>query len=153
MKKVMRCIFSIFAAIAYRIKSILKTVLKLLFTTWHRPTVNLVNNLIPLGLWQLWTLSWDGRINFKMLFLKILRLSDFWIFLSILFHSITVEGKKEFFKKIMSHFKRRNIFDESCKAWSARHSNNIEQVCMRLLVEDLIEITKFSISSSFFERF
>ena len=34
-----------------------------------------------------------------MLFLKILRLSDFRIFLSILFYSITVEGKKELFKK------------------------------------------------------
>ena len=34
-----------------------------------------------------------------MLFLKILKLSDFGIFLSILFHSITVERKKEFFKK------------------------------------------------------
>ena len=31
-KKVMRCGFNIFAAIAYRIKSILKTVLKLVFT-------------------------------------------------------------------------------------------------------------------------
>ena len=30
-----------------------------------------------------------------MLFLKILRLSGFWIFLSILFQSITVEGKRE----------------------------------------------------------
>ena len=34
-----------------------------------------------------------------MLFLKIVRLSNFRIFLSILFHSITVEGKKEFLKK------------------------------------------------------
>ena len=34
-----------------------------------------------------------------MLFLKILRLPDFRIFLSILFHSIKVKGKKEFLKK------------------------------------------------------
>ena len=34
-----------------------------------------------------------------MLFLKILRLSDFRILLPILLHSITVEGKKEFLKK------------------------------------------------------
>ena len=34
-----------------------------------------------------------------MVFLKILRLSDFRIFLSVLFHSITAEGKKEFLKK------------------------------------------------------
>ena len=34
-----------------------------------------------------------------MLFLKTLRLSDFRIFLSILFYSIAVEGKKDFFKK------------------------------------------------------
>ena len=32
-------------------------------------------------------------------FLKILRLSDFRMFLSILFHSITVEGKTEFLKR------------------------------------------------------
>ena len=34
-----------------------------------------------------------------MFFSKILSLSDFRIFLSILFHSVTVEGKNEFLKK------------------------------------------------------
>ena len=92
-KKVMRYCFNIFVANAYRIKSILKTVLKLVFTKVTRPTLNLVNNWICLGLWQLSTLFWDDHTNFKMLFLKILRLSDF----RILFRSVTVEGKKEFF--------------------------------------------------------
>ena len=44
-------------------------------------------------------LRWPYKVFFKVLFLKILRLSDFWIFLSILFHSLAVEGKKEFKKK------------------------------------------------------
>ena len=42
-------------------------------------------------------LRWPYK--FLNAFLKILRLSDFRIFLSILFHSITVEGKKEFLRK------------------------------------------------------
>ena len=84
---------------------------------------------------------YDDRINLKMFFLKILRLSDFRVFFSTLFHSITVGGKKGIFKKIMSHFKRRNIY------------RNIEKVCRRLLVQDLIKIIKFFITSSFFERF
>ena len=82
-----------------------------------------------------------------MLFLKILRLSYSRIFLSILFQSITVEGKKEFLKKIMSHFKRKNIFDVS-----ARHRNSIEEVGRRLLVKDLMKIREFSMPSSFFAR-
>ena len=126
--------------------------LSLYLWRWLRPTLNLANNLIPLGLWQLQTMFWDGRICFKMLFLKILRLSGFRIFLSVLFHSITVEGNREFSKNVMSHFKRRNNFDVSCKVWSARQRNNIQQICRRLLAKDLIKVTEFSIKSSFFRE-
>ena len=70
-----------------------KLFLNLCSRRWLRPALNLVNNWICLGLWQLSTLFWDGHTNFKMLFLKILGLSDF----RILFRSVTVEGKKEFF--------------------------------------------------------
>ena len=130
-----------------------KLCLNLCLWRWLRPTLNLANNLIVLGLWQLQTMFWDGRICFKMLFLKILRLSDFRIFLSVLFHSITVKGKREFSKNVMSHFKRMNSFDVSCKVWPAGQRNNIEQICRRLLVKDLIKVTEFSIKLSFFERF
>ena len=40
---------------------------------------------------------WDDRIDFKMIFLKILRLSDFRIFFGNL-----LEGKKEFLKNLVS---------------------------------------------------
>ena len=70
-----------------------KLFLNLCSRRWLRPTLNLVNNWICLGLWQLSTRFWDDHTNFKMLFLKILGLSDF----RILFRSVTVEGKKEFF--------------------------------------------------------
>ena len=40
----------------------------------------------------------------------------------------------------MSHFNRRNIFDVSCKVRSARPWDNIEKVCRRLLVKNLIKI-------------
>ena len=70
-----------------------KLFLNLCSRRWLRPALNLVNSWICLGLWQLSTLFWDDHTNFKMLFLKILRLSDF----RILFRSVTVEGKKEFF--------------------------------------------------------
>ena len=45
----------------------------------------------------------------------------------------------------MCHFKRRNIFDVPCKLRSARQRNNIEKLCRRFLVKDLIKIAKFPI--------
>ena len=44
----------------------------------------------------------------------------------------------------MSHFNRRNIFDVSCKVRSARPRDNIEKVCRRLLVKDLIKISNIN---------
>ena len=44
-----------------------------------------------------------------------------------------------------------NIFDVSCKVWSTRHRNTIEEVCWRLLFKDLIRITEFSMQP-FFSR-
>ena len=56
--------------------------------------------LIPLQLWQLNTLFGDGLINFNKFFLKTLRLAALRRLGSNLFHSITVDGKKEFLKKL-----------------------------------------------------
>ena len=56
--------------------------------------------LIPLLLKQLYVLLGDGLINYRILFLKVLRLFELRIDISILFHSIITDGKKEFLKKL-----------------------------------------------------
>ena len=56
----------------------------------------------------------EGLINFRILFLKILKLSEFRIDLSILFHSIISEGKKKVFEEIMFKIKKRYISRRSC---------------------------------------
>ena len=43
----------------------------------------------------------DGLINFKILFLKAEKVSEFLIFKSKLFHSMTVDGKKRISERIM----------------------------------------------------
>ena len=48
----------------------------------------------------------DGLINFKILFLKAEKVLEFLIFKSKLFHSMTVDGKKESIKKICLPLKR-----------------------------------------------
>ena len=76
-----------------------------------------------------------------MLFLKDIKTSWFLdIFVSLVPFNYS-KKKKGIFKKFVSHFKRRNIFDVSFKVWPARHRNNIEKVLSRLLVKDLIKIT------------
>ena len=67
---------------------------------WLKPSHSLVINLIPLGLWWLKRLLADGLINFRTLFLKILKLLEFLMLWSSLFHSIIVDRKKEGFKKV-----------------------------------------------------
>ena len=57
------------------------------------PNLNLVINLIPLGLWQLKMELEDGLLNFKILFLKAEKVLEYLIFNSKLFHSVTVDGK------------------------------------------------------------
>ena len=75
-----------------------KLCLNLCSRKWLKPSRSLVSNLIPLGLWQLKRLS-DGLINFRILFLRILKLLEFLMLWSNLFHSIIVDRKKEFFSK------------------------------------------------------
>ena len=48
----------------------------------------------------------DGLINFKIFFLKAKKVSEFLIFKSKLFHSVTVDGKKIIPKKIRLPLKR-----------------------------------------------
>ena len=55
---------------------------------------------------QLCVLQGEGLKNFKIHLLNMLRLSEFRIDKSKLFHSITAEGKNEFLKKIVSNMKK-----------------------------------------------
>ena len=84
-----------------------KLCLNLCSRRWLKPNLNLVNNLTPLGLWQLKTVLPEGRMKFKSVFLKIFKLSELRIFRSSLFHSITAEGKKEFRKKLCFTLNKR----------------------------------------------
>ena len=47
----------------------------------------------------------DGNINLKILFLNVAKLTDFVILMSKLFHSMEVDWKKEFLKKLCLIFK------------------------------------------------
>ena len=77
-----------------------KPCLNLCSQRWLRPSLSLASNLTPLGLWHLKTLLPERRINFKSFFVKIFKFSGLLIFWSSLFHSITAEGKNEFWKKL-----------------------------------------------------
>ena len=77
-----------------------KLCLNLCSRKWLKPSHTLVINLIPLGLWQLKRILTDGLINFRILFLKILKLPEFLMLWSSLFHSIIVDGKS-FWKKCL----------------------------------------------------
>ena len=83
-----------------RFKGSWKLCLNLCSSKWLKPSHSLVINLIPLGLWQLKRLLADGLINFRILFLKILKLLAFLMLRSSLFHSIIVDVKEEFFIKV-----------------------------------------------------
>ena len=74
-----------------------KLCLNLCSRKWLSPTHHLVSSLIPWGLCTLNILLGLGLINLRICFLKALTDSEFWLLLS-LFHSITVDGQKEFQK-------------------------------------------------------
>ena len=83
-----------------------KPCLNLCSRRWLNPRRSLVRYLIPLVLKQLCVLLGEGLINFKINFLNILRRSEFRIDKSRLFYSITAEGKKIFFEKIVFNIKK-----------------------------------------------
>ena len=76
---------------------------------WLRPNLSLVITLIPLGLWQLKIEFEDGLVNFTILFLKAEKVLEFLIFKSKLFHSMTVDGKKEFIKNYVYRWRRELV--------------------------------------------
>ena len=69
---------------------------------WLRHRRSHMRYLIPLELCQSNGQFGDGLINFNKLFLKTLRLVAFRRLTSSLFHSIIVDGKKEFLKKFFN---------------------------------------------------
>ena len=116
-----------------------KPCLNLCYPSRLRSSFSVVSNLTPFGLWNLKTLFPEGRINFESFFLKIFRFSDFHIFWFRLFHSVTTEGKKGFWLKIMFYIELRNIISISrivCLFW-------------RLLPEYFKAAAQFPVPSSF----
>ena len=75
-----------------------KPCLNLCSRRWLKPRRSLVRYLIPLMLKQLYVLLGEGLRNFKIHFLNMLRLSEFWIDKSRLFHSILQKEKSNFWK-------------------------------------------------------
>ena len=67
---------------------------------WLKPSLILVIRQIPLGLWQLQTEFGDGRRSLRILLLKPEKSSDFLRWGSRLFHSVMVDEKKKFLKKL-----------------------------------------------------
>ena len=104
---------------------------------------------MPIGLWQLKALLGVGRINCKMLFLKRARLSELLILLSRLFHSIIVDGKNEFLKKV--YIKPMNVTDIiSCSVCCPSGGDFIKEILRELIFSCLKKIEKFSKPPPFF---
>ena len=106
MKKVLNTSLDVIPQMQIGLRVSWKLCLNLSSRRWLRPNLNLVINLIPLGLWRLIMEFEDGLINFKIFFLKAKKVSEFLIFKSKLFHSVTVDGKKIIPKKICLPLKR-----------------------------------------------
>ena len=118
---------------------------------WLKPNLNLVNNLTPLGLWQLKTVLPEGRMKFKSVFLKIFKLSELRIFRSSLFHSITAEEKKEFWKKLYFMLNRGILL-----AFLVLHVlTEVRIVLNRYFGDVYLKLLKkqFPVPSSFFKGF
>ena len=69
---------------------------------WLKASLNLVSNSTPLGSWQLKALLPKDVQTLRGLFLKVFKLSELRMFRPSLFHSMTVEGKKELWIKLCS---------------------------------------------------
>ena len=94
-----------------------KPCLNLYSRRWLNPRRSLVRYLIPLVLKQLCVLLGEGLINFKIHFLNMLRLSEFRIDKSRLFHSITAEEENELLKKLCLIWKSGKLIDNLVLWW------------------------------------
>ena len=89
-----------FLQLRSRFKVSWKPCLNLCSLKWLKPSLSLVIRQIPLELWQLWTEFGDGLMNLRILLLKTEKFSGFLRLGSRLFHSIIVDAKKRFLKKL-----------------------------------------------------
>ena len=87
-----------------------KLCLNLCSRKWLRPRRSLVMYFVFFQLWQLNTLFRDGLINFNKFFLETLRPAVLRGLGFKLFHSITVDGKKRIFEKVIFSLKKSNFF-------------------------------------------
>ena len=77
-----------------------KSCLNLWCLRWLKPNLSLTISFIPIGLWQLKVLLGVVHMNYNMLFLNRAKLLELFMLFSRLFHSITVNGKNKFLKKV-----------------------------------------------------
>ena len=94
-----------------------KLSLNLCSRRWLGPSLNIVTNLIPFQLWHWEILLGEGNINFKILFLKTLKLAECWKEGSSLFHSEAVDEKNVFLKKSSLWLKKGVL--ATCLVWYA----------------------------------
>ena len=93
-----------------------------------------------------------GLINLKILFSKAQKLSDYIIFKSKLFNSITVdEKKKRISKKVIFSTKVGNVISSSSNISFANARKYFEKILPRLTFKYSEKVGKFSIPSSFTE--
>ena len=94
-----------------------------------------------------------GLINLKILFSKAQKLSDYIIFKSKLFHSITVDEKKKkrISKKVIFSTKVGNVISSSSNISFANARKYFEKILPRLTFKYSEKVGKFSIPSSFME--
>ena len=119
---------------------------------WLRPSLDLIINLIPLGLWQLKIVFEDGLINLKILFLKAEKVLEFFISRSKLFYSMTVDGKKRIYKKNMFTTEEGNLTCcIVCFVNARKYSEEIRR--QRMIFKNFEKVTELSIPSSFTEWF
>ena len=101
--------FNILTTATDWIKRILKNIFERMLTKMTPPSLDLVDNLTPLGIWHSKTLLPERRMNFKRVFLNIFKLYELRMFWSNLFHSIIAEGKEGILKKSCFNLNRGTL--------------------------------------------
>ena len=72
-------------------------------------------------------------MNFKIFDLKLFSVSEFWMFESKLFHSITFDGKYEFFKKLVLHIDKGDVMCISSSTLTIRLWDYMKKVFRALV--------------------
>ena len=145
------CIFNVTATGTKWIVS-WKLFLNLCSWRWLSLSHNLVKYLIPFMLWQPNMLFVVGLINFKILFLKILKLGGFWISGSSLFHSVMTDGKKVFLKKLCLTLKWGISFAFLVEYGLFYLGIILKRYFGRLVFQNFVKAEKFSVPPPVLQR-